>query len=107
MPNPVPCPEACRCDVGNPLDGGRLLNNKGYCEHYCSIPFRNDINQIGQPTFGTRHCGDGKEYQKGDFIDCSGCNGNFLCSDDMFLIQLFFCKLKQVMYINIIIIFYF
>ena len=58
------CPEECRCTSGGADDGGKDVNDAGYCNHFCS-------------KWG--YCGEGVEYEKGDSIDCTGCSsGNCL-----------------------------
>ena len=53
------CPEKCRCTSGAASDGGKEVNGAGYCNYHCS-------------KWG--YCGEGEEYQDGDYIDCTGCS---------------------------------
>ena len=50
------CPNTCKCEAGATWDGGKELNNQGYCEYHCS-------------KWG--YCGNGTKYSDG--TDCTGC----------------------------------
>ena len=53
------CPERCStCKDGATWDGGKVVNNNGYCEHYCS-------------KWG--YCGDGEKYKIDPSAICYGC----------------------------------
>ena len=50
------CGPHCKCKPGSVIDGGKEVNEHGYCEFYCS-------------TYG--HCGDGTQFKTG--TDCTAC----------------------------------
>jgi len=56
------CPADCKCMAGGAGNGGAEVNAQGFCEKYCSPEYS-----------GTRYCGTGSDYKKGDFVDCTGC----------------------------------
>ena len=61
LPDPM-CPASCKCNPGNPRNGGKPLNSDGRCEAICS-----------REMSGLRYCGDGPGFVLGNFIDCRGC----------------------------------
>ena len=55
----------CKCTSSAMWDGGKEVDEHGYCNYYCNE---------------WQFCGDGENYQKGNFIDCTGCSiGKFFC----------------------------
>ena len=52
------CPEACKCKTGGANDGGKEVNDQGYCEHHCS-------------KWG--HCGNSVHYLDNLATNCTGC----------------------------------
>ena len=57
----IGCPENCKCKTGGSGDGGKAVNDQGYCIYHCS---------------DKRYCGDGSAYLTG--TDCRGCGGKQL-----------------------------
>ena len=64
------CPNVCKCEEGTKLKGGKQLNKNGICQHFCSKP---SFDKIRNKTI--RFCGNGKDFEDGDFVDCTFCKG--------------------------------